>query len=333
MDELSFFGSCLSLALAIIAATILLPLSLLVRRALSTKETGGPRLPPGPWNLPVLGSLHHLLGAPPHRALLRLSRRHGPLMQLRLGEVLTFVVSSPEAAMEVMKTKDPAFAGRPRGPTVDVVGRGLVFAPYGAYWQQMRKVCVAELLGARHVRRRMERIRQAEVSRLVESVVGSASAAAVVNLSEALAVLTNNVIARAVFGAECRQRQAFLRELDVVATMAGVFSLPDLYPSSRLVRWLSRGDMRHLRRSYARVQRIVDGVIQDRIKARRGTFAAVDGAAGADDDVQDEDLLDVLLRLQVEGSLAFPLTAETICAVVSVSAPSRPSSCPKTRMT
>uniref|UniRef100_A0A0A9CKM4 Uncharacterized protein n=1 Tax=Arundo donax TaxID=35708 RepID=A0A0A9CKM4_ARUDO len=163
MDDIST-GSWLSLAAL---ATILL--TLLIRRA---------KLPPGPWNLPVIGSLLHLVGAPPHRALLCLSRRHGPLMLLRLGEVPTVVVSSPEAAMEVLKTNDPVFASRQRGAMLNVVScgsRGLIFAPYGEYWRQMRKVCVVELLSARQVRR-MERIRRDEVSRLVESIAATAAA-------------------------------------------------------------------------------------------------------------------------------------------------------------
>lgn len=309
MDELSF-GSCLTLA------TILLPLLLLVvsRRALAAKETTGARLPPGPWNLPVIGSLHHLVGAtPPHRALLCLARRHGPLMMLRLGEVPAVVVSSPEAAAEVMRAKDPAFASRPRGATADVVGfggRGLIFAPYGEYWRQMRKVCVLELLSARQVRR-MERIRQAEVSRLVESVSAASSSLAVVNLSQGLTALTNNVIGRAAFGGECRQREAYLRELEVVATLAGGFSLPDLFPSSRLARWLSAA-ARDLRRSHARVERIIDGIVHERM----ARSASPTGGAG----VEDEDLLDVLLRLQEQGSLTFPLTTEIIGAIISVSA-------------
>ena len=235
-------------------------------------------------------------------------------MLLRLGEVPTVVVSSPEAAAEVMRTNDPVFASRPQGAMVDIVGfggKGITFAPYGEHWRQMRKVCVVELLSARQVRR-MERIRQAEVSRLVESVAAASASPAAVNLSQVLTALANNVIARAVFGGECRQQEAYLRALEVVATLAGGFSLPDLFPSSRLARWLS-GAARDLR-SHAQAESITAGIIQERV-AKRSTATTVAG-----DDVQDEDLLDVLLRLQEEGSLTLPLTTEIIGAVISVSA-------------
>ncbi|KAF8731738.1 hypothetical protein HU200_015669 [Digitaria exilis] len=74
------------------------------------------RLPPGPWALPVMGHLHHLmLDALPHHKLRDLSRHHGPVMLLRLGELPVVVVSSVDAAREVMKTNDLTFATWPIG--------------------------------------------------------------------------------------------------------------------------------------------------------------------------------------------------------------------------
>ncbi|RCV44268.1 hypothetical protein SETIT_9G359800v2 [Setaria italica] len=253
MDDLSLG----SFSLAALAAILL---SLLIRCALPARSETSTRLPPGPWNLPIIGSLHHLVGSPPHRALLSLARQHGPLMLLRLGEVPTVIGSSPEAAMEVMKTNDPVFASRPRGAMLDVVsfgGKGIILAPYGEHWRQMRKVCVVELLSARQVRR-MERIRQSQLSHLTESIfiaAASASPTIVVNLSQGFTELTNNVISRAVFGGKCQQQQEYLQELSIVTMLVGGFSL---------------------------------------------------------------DLLDVLLRLQEEDSLTFPLTMEIIGAIIYV---------------
>ena len=59
------------------------------------------------------------------------------------------------------------------------------------------------------------------------------------------------------------------------------------------------------------MQCIIVNVIEERKAAR----AAGDGASST----HDEDLLDVLLRLQNDDSLAFPLTTESICAVLFVS--------------
>lgn len=221
-----------SFSLAALAAILL---SLLIRCALPARSETSTRLPPGPWNLPIIGSLHHLVGSPPHHALLSLACQHGPLMLLRLGEVPTVIGSSPEAAMEVMKTNDPVFASRPRGAMLDVVsfsGKGIILAPYGEHWRQMRKVCVVELLSARQVRR-MERIRQSQLSHLTDSIfiaAASASPTIVVNLSQGFTELTNNVISRAVFGGKCQQQQEYLQELRIVTMLVGGFSLVDPVP-------------------------------------------------------------------------------------------------------
>ena len=104
--------------------------------------------------------------------MMELSRRHGPLMFLRLGEVPTLVVSSAEAAELVMKTHDLAFCSRPTtSVTIDIVGckgKGLGFAPYGDRWRQMKKITVVELLSATQVKR-IESIRAHEVGRLLQS--------------------------------------------------------------------------------------------------------------------------------------------------------------------
>ncbi|VAI74791.1 unnamed protein product [Triticum turgidum subsp. durum] len=123
------------------------------------------KLPPGPWTLPIVGSLLHVVGAFPHRTIAELSRRHGPLMHLRLGEVATMVVSSAEVAAMVLKTNDLTFADRPRTVTQDIFGSGgkdIAFAPYGAAWRQMRKVCVMEILRLGRRRRRRYGQRQRE---------------------------------------------------------------------------------------------------------------------------------------------------------------------------
>ncbi|VAI44357.1 unnamed protein product [Triticum turgidum subsp. durum] len=153
---------CLCLFLA-----LLLPLLLL---KLNSKHRGV-RLPPGPWRLPIIGSLHHLAGNPlVHRVMADLARRlDAPLMYLKLGEVPVVVATSPEAAREIMRTHDVVFATRPWSLTVKIMnadGQGLIFARYGALWRQLRKICILELLSTRRVQS-FRHIREDEVARLL----------------------------------------------------------------------------------------------------------------------------------------------------------------------
>ncbi|KAM0859727.1 hypothetical protein ACQ4PT_046990 [Festuca glaucescens] len=72
------------------------------------------RTPPGPWKLPVIGSMHHLVNVLPHRALKDLVDAHGPLMMLQLGQTSLVVASSKKTARLVLKTHDTNFATRPK---------------------------------------------------------------------------------------------------------------------------------------------------------------------------------------------------------------------------
>uniref|UniRef100_J3N2X0 Cytochrome P450 n=1 Tax=Oryza brachyantha TaxID=4533 RepID=J3N2X0_ORYBR len=117
-------------------------------------------LPPGPWTLPVIGSIHHLVGSHSiHRAMRELAKKHGPLMQVWIGEVPAVVVSSPEAAEEVLKNQDIRFADRFVSATIEMLtfgGNDLAFARYGERWRVLKKLCTQELLTAARVRYRDE---------------------------------------------------------------------------------------------------------------------------------------------------------------------------------
>ncbi|TVU07078.1 hypothetical protein EJB05_47118, partial [Eragrostis curvula] len=268
------------------------------------------RQPPGPWSLPIIGGIHHVMGGLGHRKMMELSHHHGPLMFLRLGEVPTLVVSSAEAAELVMKTHDLTFCSRPTTSiTIDIVGskgKGIGFAPYGDRWRQMKKIVVMELLSFAQVKR-IESIRAEEVGRLLRSIAtaGARHEAGVVNVSNEVKALAPHLVAMAMFGGKCAMKSDFVRLYDEVSELVSGFFPVDLFPSSRLVRWLSISE-RRLARGYGRIQSIIATIIQSRKVAENN------GACSPD----QEDLLSVMLRLQKEESLTFPLTSEIIGAVM-----------------
>ncbi|XP_037472490.1 dolabradiene monooxygenase-like [Triticum dicoccoides] len=262
---------------------------------------------PGPWQLPVIGSLHHLAGQLPHHALRDLARRHGPVMLLWLGEVPTLVVSSREGAREVMKTHDAAFATRPLNATMRVLtngGRGIVFAPYGDYWRQLRKITVLKLLSARRVLS-FRAIREEEVAAMLRDVADAAAAARPVELSAHISALVTDITVRAVMGDRFKERDVFLRSLDRGVKLAAGFNPPDLWPSSWLVGWLS-GGVRRVKDCRDTGTGILDPIIREHLEKME------DGGG------QKEDLLDVLLRIQKEeeGRLQFPLDMDTVKSVI-----------------
>ena len=271
----------------------------------------GLRLPPGPWQLPILGSLHHMAGKLPHHAMRDLARRHGPLMLLRIGEVPVVVVSSREAAREVMKTHDAAFATRPLSPTMRAItkgGRGIIMAPYGARWRQLRRITITKLLSARRVLS-FRAVRAEETAAMLRACTAAAAAGSrAVDMRERLSALITDTTMRAAMGNRFKDREVFLQALDrAIRLSAAGFNMADLWPSSRIIGRLS-GVVRRCEEIRDTTFQILDGIIEEHLERMSN------GDGG-----EVEDLLDVLLKVQQDGDLPIPLDMDDIKVVIIVS--------------
>ncbi|KAJ1262348.1 hypothetical protein BS78_09G100200 [Paspalum vaginatum] len=223
-------------------------------------------------------------------------------MMLRVGEVPTLVVSSPEAAQAIMKTHDITFADRYTNVTMGVLtfdSTDLVFGKYGERWRQLRKISVLELLSVARVQS-FHRIREEEVARFMQSVAASAGAGATVNMSKMFAVFMSNLFVRESIGSRCRYQDDYLDAIDTAILQTSGVTLADLFPSSRLMRALSTAPWKALD-CRKRIERIIEEIIGEKKEAmERGDETAHDGFIG------------VLLRLQKEASMPIQLTNDTI---------------------
>uniref|UniRef100_A0A453NGN4 Cytochrome P450 n=1 Tax=Aegilops tauschii subsp. strangulata TaxID=200361 RepID=A0A453NGN4_AEGTS len=285
------------------------PSSLAPQGVEAPKQRDGVRPPPGPWRLPVIGSLHHIMCSRlPYRAMADLSRRlDAPLMYLRLGEVPVVVASSPEAAREIMKTHDVNFATRPWSPTMRVLladGEGLVFAPYGPLWRQLRRISILELLSARRVQS-FRRVREEEVGRLV-AAIAAATPGEAVNVSQRVYETTMDMTMRSIMGDRFEKRDDFLQVFAEGVKITSGFNLGDLFPSSRLASFLS-GTARRAEANHRKNGELVDCVIRQHEEKK---------AAAADGAVDEEDLVDVLMKIHKEGGLEVPVTMGVIRAFI-----------------
>ncbi|XP_024976292.1 cytochrome P450 71D11-like [Cynara cardunculus var. scolymus] len=295
------------LLIQIVFAFLIFMLLKLLR--LSRTKNSTPCLPPGPWKLPLLGSIHHLGSSLPHHRLRDLAKKYGPLMHLQLGELSVIVVSSPETAKEVMKTHDVTFADRPYLFASSVICNGatnLTFAPYGDYWKQLRKICAMELLSPMRVQS-FRSTREEEVSHFIKSI--SENIGSPIDLSERIFSLTYGITARAAFGKKCKDQESFISLVKEATAAAAGFNISDIFPSSTVLPILT-GFKAKLEKIRGMFEEIVDNIIEEH-KAKK--MAANVGDADED---EDEDLVDVLLRFQERGDVKFPLSIANIKAVI-----------------
>ncbi|WOL04493.1 premnaspirodiene oxygenase-like [Canna indica] len=260
-------------------------------------------LPPRPWELPLIGNIHHLFAGLPHHALRDLARVHGPLMLLRLGEIDQLVVSSREAAEEIMRTQDLNFIDRPPliAPMIILYGgKDMSFAPYSAYWRQLRRLCVTELLSGKRVRS-YSSLREEETTSLIHDIAVATADGGTVNLSERLTAVSNNIVCRATFGHMCRDQSKFITYMEEAITMASGFSISDLYPSFQFI-----DNVIGMRPKLEMYHRKIDEILAATIQAHQ--MSRNEG--------EEQDLINVLLDLKDHGDYEIPITIESIKAII-----------------
>ncbi|XP_052144969.1 premnaspirodiene oxygenase-like [Oryza glaberrima] len=289
MDELLYRALLLSV-LAVALLQIIKAFLIIIRA-----KPAAPPLPPGPWRLPVIGSMHHLAGKLPHRALRDLAAAHGPLMMLRLGETPLVVASSREMAREVLRTHDANFATRPRllaGEVVLYGGADILFSPSGEYWRRLRQLCAAEVLGPKRVLS-FRHIREQEMESQVEEI-RAAGPSTPVDLTAMFSFLVISNVSRASFGSKHRNAKKFLSAVKTGVTLASGFKIPDLFPTWRKVLAAVTG----MRRALEDIHRVVDSTLEEVIEERRSAREdkARCGMVGT-----EENLVDVLIGLHEQG--------------------------------
>ncbi|PUZ51540.1 hypothetical protein GQ55_6G196000 [Panicum hallii var. hallii] len=225
-------------------------------------------LPPSPWRLPVIGNLHQL-GSLPHRSLRALAAAHGPVMLLRLGQAPAVVVSSADAAREVMQAQDHVFASR---PSLTIPRRllygctDIAFAPHGPYWRGARKMSVRHLLSPARVRA-YRAVREQEVEALARRVAEQASCrggGGVVRLSELLNGFAKDVAGRIVLGLRADGDDGWRAKVDALLeesnVLLGALHVGDYIPWLSWVSAVDGTDAR-VRRAFERIDRILDEVV------------------------------------------------------------------------
>ncbi|KAI3950889.1 hypothetical protein MKW92_008177 [Papaver armeniacum] len=242
-----------------------------------------------------MGHLHLFDDELIHRKLGVMADTHGPIFNIRFGSHKTLVVSDWQIVKECFTTNDRLFSNRPGtlGTKIMLYDTDSVdYAPYGAYWRDLRKIFAVKLLS----NHRIDTIKY-----LMTSEVDSRKKSAfppVIRLDSWLGDLTFDVVSRIVVGKKNfssngdvgAQRCKAL--MDEIIRLMRLFSFSDVIPS---LSWLDnlRGLVRDMKNCASEVDTIMASWVEEhRTKRISGNKSQL-----------EHDFIDVCLDIMENSSL------------------------------
>ncbi|XP_065873485.1 cytochrome P450 71B10-like [Euphorbia lathyris] len=262
---------------------LVLPLYLMFKKKKQNKK-----LPPTPFTLPILGNWHQLSQLL-HQSYSQLSKKHGPVMLVRLGQIPVLVVSSAEAARDVLKVYDIACCSRPylagaARLSYNFLDVGL--APYGDHWRHMKKLIVLNLFTLKRVQS-FRFLREEEVELLVNSISATKTP---IDLTDKLFALAANITYRMSFGIDYQgtnlDKDKFHQVVHEAHAVAGSFSMAELFPFvGWIIDWIT-GHHARTERVFHELDSFFEYAINDHLKPGRKK--------------DQDDIIDVLLQVKEE---------------------------------
>ncbi|CAM0878985.1 unnamed protein product [Alopecurus aequalis] len=252
------------------------------------------RLPPGPWPpKPLIGDLL-ALGRPDeqHRTLARLADRYGPVMSLRLGTVLTVVVSTPEAVREILQgSSGDRLAGRPIADAFNALGHS-ADSLFGlehpdAKWRALRRFSTEQLFAPRRLAA-LQSLCRGKVRALLGVVSDLAERGLPVEVRHVVLDMALGLLLSAIYSVELdpASRVVFRDTVQEAMLLIGRPNVSDFYPAIALL------DLQGVRRRIAKLLAVTYRQYEELVARRRSGRDA--------GEARKDDLLDVVLDAERE---------------------------------
>ncbi|XP_058104709.1 geraniol 8-hydroxylase-like [Magnolia sinica] len=263
---------------------------------LAKKRSDQGRLPPGPFPLPIVGSLFKL-GNKPNESLAQLSTTYGPLMTLKLGYVTTIVVSSAKIAKEILQKNDKVLSGR---TVVDAIRAlrhheaSMAWLPPNTRWRRLRFLCNTHIFTTQRLDSSQD-LRQKKVQELIAYIGENCRTGRAVDIGKAAFVTALNLISNTVFSVDLvdlnsKSTQEFKDLVSEIMVDVGRPNLGDYFPLIRPIDL--QGIRRRVTAKFQKLHTIFDQLIDQRLRSR-----------SLPDTPRRDDFLDLLLdQSEVSGS-------------------------------
>lgn len=219
--------------------------------------------PPGPRGWPLIGIMLKM-DQLTHRGLANLADKYGGFLHFCVGSIHMMVVSTPDAAREVLKVQDNIFSNRPSTVAIRYLTYGqsdMAFAHYGSFWKQMRTLCIMKLFSKKRSES-WDSVR-IEIDQFIQSI--SRNVGGDVNIGEMIYGLTHDIVYRAAFGStSSEEKEEFIKIMQDFSHLFGAFNIVDFLP---FLHWLDpQGFKTKLSKARDDLDRYIDKIIDDHIQ-------------------------------------------------------------------
>ncbi|KAG8388647.1 hypothetical protein BUALT_Bualt02G0147100 [Buddleja alternifolia] len=236
------------------------------------------------------------------------------MIHIKFGSVPVLVVCSAKSAKQVLKIQDLAFCSRPKFFAQQKISYNcmdMVFSPYNDYWREVRKITNIHLFSLKKVQS-FGPVREEEVYRMIKKItrLESCSGDPAVNLSEIVMNFASSIICRVAFGKRYEEEGSEMRRFGELTKTAQAllttFFVSDYFP---LFSWVDKlsGLMNRLYTTFKDLDSFYQEVIDEHLDRNmmKGT------------DVEDDDILDVLIRLKEDKSCSVDFQWDHIKALLT----------------
>ncbi|TYI11673.1 hypothetical protein ES332_A09G223700v1 [Gossypium tomentosum] len=241
------------------------------------RKSSQQKLPPGPPRMPIIGNLIDL-GDKPHRSFTKLAQIHGPVMSLKLGSLITVVVSSETMAKEILQKQDIVFSNLTMIDAIRACQHHevwLTWIPVSPLWRTLRKVCNTRIFASMKVDT-TQYLRRNKIQELIANVGESCPKGEAINIGQAAFNTTINLLA-----------QEFRKIVCDIMVEAGKPNLADYFP---LLKKIGPKGVRHwMTVHFDKLLSLFSNVFDERWQSRQ-----------SQDYTASNDVLDTLLDI-IEG--------------------------------
>jgi cytochrome P450 len=249
-------------------------------------------LPPGPSLFSIMLNIFELAKKPQY-SLAKFSKKHGPIMHIKLGQTSTIIISSPDIAQEVLQTHDRLFIDRPIPEAVKVLGHDHFSLPFmggSDLWRELRKLCKNHLFSKKTLDASNE-LRCKKLQQLLCDIDKSSLIGEVVDVEKAAFKTSLNFMSNTFFSMDFVNSAGEIDEYkDIVENLIIAIGTPNLVDFFPLLRMVDPQGIRRISTTYAeKLLQIIDSYISKRLELR-----------GSENYVTNDDVLDTLLNISQE---------------------------------